>query len=434
MTHPQVWTAHSLPGPTPTRSIAIVTGLDHLAFLLSCALVATLPVEPLLPHLGVLSAASWLGLAALGLLILRTLVSGLARRLSHVHAAMAAFLVWCLLSVLWTRSLPSTLDRLGSYLQAALLVWLVWESAPTPNRTACLARAYLCGTAVSALGTILAASLRLSPASVRFAAGGFDANELGLILVLSLPLAIYLIDHDRQWSHKLLYAAHLVVASVAVLLTGSRGALLALAVCLAGLILTLWRRSLLHQGFTLLALAVALAFAADIVPPATRQRLLGVGQEISSGTMTHRTSIWAAGFDIFQAHPWLGVGAGAFQVAVEPRLGRPFVAHNTFLSVAAELGMPGFLLLLFLLLALASAALSMPPPERRLWLLVLAVWTLGVSAITWEYQKITWLLFALLAAHARAIRLAPAAAHLPGQPFRCATPLYPSSWPRPARR
>jgi hypothetical protein len=38
--------------------------------------------------------------------------------------------------------------------------------------------------------------------------------------------------------------------------------------------------------------------------------------------------------------------------------------------------------------------------ERCLWLTLMLTWTIGVSALTWEYRKPTWLLFGLLAAHA----------------------------------
>jgi hypothetical protein len=37
--------------------------------------------------------------------------------------------------------------------------------------------------------------------------------------------------------------------------------------------------------------------------------------------------------------------------------------------------------------------------ERCLWISLLLTWMIGVSALTWEYRKPTWLLFSLLAAH-----------------------------------
>jgi hypothetical protein len=39
-------------------------------------------------------------------------------------------------------------------------------------------------------------------------------------------------------------------------------------------------------------------------------------------------------------------------------------------------------------------------------------WTIGVSALTWEYRKPTWLLFGLLAAHVYSRRETEQIAHM----------------------
>jgi hypothetical protein len=38
----------------------------------------------------------------------------------------------------------------------------------------------------------------------------------------------------------------------------------------------------------------------------------------------------------------------------------------------------------------------MPSTERALWAVVLAAWTVGVSTLTWEHYKPTWLIMALV--------------------------------------
>ena len=60
----------------------------------------------------------------------------------------------------------------------------------------------------------------------------------------------------------------------------------------------------------------------------------------------------------------------------------------------------GGLLLLGLLACLFYCAFRMRYLERCLWVTLLLTWIAGVSALTWEYRKPTWLLFALLTAHA----------------------------------
>jgi len=67
-------------------------------------------------------------------------------------------------------------------------------------------------------------------------------------------------------------------------------------------------------------------------------RILQFAQEVSGGTLTHRTAIWVAGLDAFRDHAFLGVGAGAYGPAVLRVVDIAYPAHNTFLSVLVELG------------------------------------------------------------------------------------------------
>src|SRR6185436_14960972 len=122
------------------------------------------------------------------------------------------------------------------------------------------------------------------------------------------------------------------------------------------------------------------------------------------GTLTHRTVIWAAGLQAFRDHAFLGVGAGAYGAAVLKAVDIPYVAHNTYLSVLVELGTVGGLLSVGLLASVVWCAVRMRDLERRLWITLLVAWGAGVSSLTWEYRKPTWLLFGLLVAHAYARR------------------------------
>ena len=104
---------------------------------------------------------------------------------------------------------------------------------------------------------------------------------------------------------------------------------------------------------------------------------------------------------------FLGVGSGAYGFTIlkvadfSYMQGRAAnaVAHNTFLSVLVELGVVGAALLLALLASMLYCAIRMRYLERCLWISLLLTWMIGVSALTWEYHKPTWLLFGLLTAH-----------------------------------
>jgi O-antigen ligase len=129
---------------------------------------------------------------------------------------------------------------------------------------------------------------------------------------------------------------------------------------------------------------------------------------VEHGTLTGRTVIWKAGWQIFREHPFLGIGSNAFRLIVSRVLEEPIrlddpdspapPAHNTFLSVLVEQGVIGFAIFCTMLAVLGFSLMAMPPFPQKLWVVVLAVWAVGVSSLTWEMRKPTWFFFGLLIA------------------------------------
>jgi O-antigen ligase len=145
------------------------------------------------------------------------------------------------------------------------------------------------------------------------------------------------------------------------------------------------------------------------VPSTSWERLSTIPEEFSQGTFTGRTVIWTAAWELFRGHPILGVGANALRLTVSRILteairtdesGIPQVpaAHNTFLSVLVEQGVIGFALFCALLSVLALSLRGLPPFQQKLWIVLLGVWVVGVSGLTWEMRKPTWFFFGLLMA------------------------------------
>jgi len=191
------------------------------------------------------------------------------------------------------------------------------------------------------------------------------------------------------------------------LLTASRGATLASVVALAIVPLTLARLTARQRIAVVLTVSVLVCAALLFVPSSSWERLSTMPSEFERGTLTGRTVIWTAGWEIFRAHPFLGIGANAFRTIVSRVLAEPIrlgehdpapPAHNTFLSVLVEQGVIGFTLFCALLGVLALSLRAMPPFPRRLWIVSLGVWVVGVSSLTWEMRKPTWLFFGLIMA------------------------------------
>jgi O-antigen ligase len=265
------------------------------------------------------------------------------------------------------------------------------------------------------VGTVADYLVSYGSGVTRFAAAGFDANELGLTLALAIPIAWYLSITRTRPVMVWLNRAYLPMAVIAVLLTGSRGAALSAGIAVVIVPLTLdqlnrWKRIMLGAVLLISAYAVQM-----IIPMTSWERLASISTELTQGTLTNRTLIWDAGWNVFLKHPVLGVGSGAFPVAVDTF---GMVAHNTFLSLLTENGIVGFLLFSLFLIQAVRHLTMLPRLERRTWGIVLLTWAVGVSALTWEHRKPTWLVMVVLALHVNSARQTGARTEsMAGQPL-----------------
>jgi O-antigen ligase len=278
-------------------------------------------------------------------------------------------------------------------------------------------RAYLLGIFVASMLTLYNFASGTTAAQLEAARGverweesrysimGVNENDLGLMLAMSVPLVIYLVIRVKSKAMRAFLWIQLVACIAAILLTGSRGALLSAAIALAMLPMSFRYLPASQKVAAALSCAGAAACAIVFIPAETWSRLLLFSTELTQGTLTHRTLIWSAGLAAFREHPFFGIGSGAYAATVLRVVNVSYVAHNTFLSVLVELGVVGALAMLALMASLYYTAFRMRGPERRLWVTVLLTWTVGVMALTWEYRKPTWIMFGLLVAHAYARRV-----------------------------
>lgn len=383
--------------------------LDRAAYGVLCVVVALVWAEATILD-------AWAGMLLFGIYLLRLVSLARIRRPSPLHYCMIAFVGWVVLSLLWTMDWASTAKRAETFVQLLLLAWMVWDLAPTERRVRGLVLAYVVGGAVTSALTLynfaagnttarLAADRGVDQwETYRYSIAGLNENDLALMLALTIPMALYLQASRRDAVVKLVCVFQIVGGMTAVLLSGSRGGSAAAAVALIMYPLIFPRFSKVQKIISLASSAALLACGAYLVPDTSWRRIFELGTQISEGTMTHRTVIWAAGLEVFRNHALLGVGAGAYGFSILRAVDISYVAHNTFLSVLVELGVVGALLMLALLSAMFYSAIYMPYLESRLWITLLLTWIVGVSSLTWEYHKPTWLLFGLVAAHAYARR------------------------------
>jgi O-antigen ligase len=380
--------------------------LTKLAFASLRLLVFAMPWEDAITISNFGTSVRLIGMVALGLGILAIVESGKIRRPAAGHIVLGLFVLLAALSYMWSLYPEGTLIQAFSYIQLFAMVWLIWELAPRLREQMRLMRAYVFGTLVSATDTLYLFLSHQESVYQRYAGAKLDANDLGLIMALSVPMSYYLLIENKGWM-VWVYRVQLILAGTTILLTASRGATLATLVALSIVPLTQARLTGRQRIALIMTVSLLVYGVVFFVPATSWERLSTLPSEIEQGTMTGRTIIWKAGWEIFRAHPFLGIGANAFRLIVSRVLAEPIrleerdpapPAHNTFLSVLVEQGVIGFTVFCALLGVLAASLKAMPSFQQRLWIVSLGVWVVGVSSLTWEMRKPTWFFFGLIMA------------------------------------
>jgi O-antigen ligase len=175
-----------------------------------------------------------------------------------------------------------------------------------------------------------------------------DSNYFALAAVCFLPLALFFLVRRRNIYEKAVYLLCCVTATVAMTFSSSRGGFLALLAALIFMVLRFPNR-LRNLGLvTLVILPLSLA------PGSPVQRFLqpSYGDEIGTAA---RLSCWKAALLMMRDYPLTGTGLGSFieTVTSYQAPGESFrrLAHNTYLELGAELGIPALLIFIALLCA-----------------------------------------------------------------------------------
>jgi O-antigen ligase len=193
------------------------------------------------------------------------------------------------------------------------------------------------------------------------AEGAFSSpNELGSFCALAVLVGVGIAASARNWRGRVLALISVAVPFLGLALSLSRGA---------------WLGGLAGAAFLVLAVpGVRLRAASTAIPIVAVSVLLFVlrptspevqviGQRIQSLTSLganpydDRLEIWDEGLRQLRADPWTGQGPGNFPLASRRLTAGVFTisvghAHNTFLTVAAEMGIPALVLFLAFLAAL----------------------------------------------------------------------------------
>lgn len=388
------WSAPAT-GTTSRPSVALVMACVFL-FCISWENAVVLPGLGTVGRLGgVLAVAAW------GLHVLRR---GRIARLSAGIAALVVYLLYATATYFVRIDEGSAFDTAITTLQLGVVSLLLWDVIHTRSQLRLALGSLVAGATVSVVLT-LAAFFGQYPTKFydRYAGGNFDPNELGLILSLSVPLAWWVARGERRWPLRVGLMLYPPAAFFALVLTGSRAALIAYAFALLYVLYDIVAGQRFGRGAraALLAGLAACAWGVAALAPAAIARLSTIGSELTSGTLNERRDIWAAAWTLAGTAPLLGVGVGRLEEDLKPYFGEAIVAHNTLITVAVEGGVVGALLFGVFVALLLLNLRSVRGHLRLMWMACLTCLVVGTFTLTWNYRKLTWVLPALVLCSAR---------------------------------
>lgn len=198
-----------------------------------------------------------------------------------------------------------------------------------------------------------------------------NSNDLAALCFFPLSLCLALIFSEKKGWVKTAAFTGTGVLTLIILLTQSRGALIALVATGLIFFMTQARGKRLK---TLLTACVVAVVILPLVPSSAWQRFSGLAWLTNESTIAYadpegsadaRYNIWKVARQIIKENPATGVGLGAYQLAHAMYTGRMLVppaargfrdTHSTYLNVAAETGIPGLLLFLGMIGAVVTGA------------------------------------------------------------------------------
>jgi hypothetical protein len=396
--------------------LALYLLLKHPLIFPFGAYLFTMPIDVILRNSSGATASRIVAIAAAGVLGLHILARREVRMPGRAWFAWLAFVVWAGLSLAWSINPTGSLAMFGTILQL-FLMFTVLTLYPVSRADLKAVMALVVGSGIFAAVYGLVgfyggrvAGWNYSRLTLRTEGGLYvDPNDFATSFVLPIALAMAALTNSRNAAVKIVAGSSIVLMIVGILLTGSRGGLIASMLVLVYYIVRA-RQRILTLALGGAALGLSALFPAVWIRFATDDGAQGSG--------TGRTFIWATGLLNFWDHFVGGSGIGTygdvydrnfFSVYQKVFQGWNRPGHSIIVNSLVEVGVVGLLLILtawfmmFRELRSVSAQSSFYPMRIALEGALLGLFYESLTIDT-LYLKFYWLAFSLVLMVAGAAR------------------------------
>ena len=333
--------------------IALYLLLRHPMIFPFGAYLFTIPIDVILQNTSGATIARIIAIAAAGVLGMHILARREVRLPGRAWYWWLGLVTWAGFSFIWTINAAGSLLMFLTILQLFLMLTIL-ALYPVTHADLKAVMVLIVGSGIFAAiyGLVgfysgRVATYAYSRLTLRTDSGlAVDPNDFATSFVLPIALAMAALSTSRNFAVKMLAGASIILMMVGILLTGSRGGLMAAMLVLIYYIVRM-RQRILTVGLAVAVLALSALFPAVWIRFATDDGAQGSG--------TGRTFIWATGLRDFRDHFFTGSGIGTyadvynknfFNVYQTVFQGWSRPGHSILVSTLVELGVVGLVLIL----------------------------------------------------------------------------------------
>ncbi len=322
-------------------------------------------------------------------------LGGLARRTftlpkSPLLIPLVIFVGWAAVTMLWAPDLAFGLPEVLKWIEVVLMLLFALDLAQRRGFQWIIVAVLMTMTLQAGVGIYEARLRGTGPLGFRLSEGVYRAygtfeqpNPFAGFIGLGLPVAIALMTYcvlripfslrTTQYARRFRHFAQLAIYGIIALLLAaalylsfSRGAWLGAVAAVGAMMAFAPRRLWIGLGLVAIAAAMLIGLSnAGLLPSAISERLADAGDLFqfrdvrgapindTNYALIERQAHWQAALNMITDHPWTGVGFSNYQPVYEQYrlLNWPMPlghAHNIYLNIAAETGLPGLAAYLFL--------------------------------------------------------------------------------------
>lgn len=198
-----------------------------------------------------------------------------------------------------------------------------------------------------------------------------DPNDIAYILIALLPMTMIFMAFKIGFVNTFLSLLTTAISILVIMLTGSRSGFISLITCLI-VSCVVFRKNikLSHVLYFILLVIIFIGAYKDQINVERYLTLKNIQSDYNVTDESGRVQIWSRGIRVFTSNIFTGIGVNCFPEAIgnlrqsEDAIPRWQTAHNSYLQIAAEMGIFGIIIYLYMIIYCIKSILTVRDLEK----------------------------------------------------------------------